>query len=132
MDTQSTSPSWFGATDSVTNYKQRGEIMSEGEIDIKGLDKAAVLAALYNASQQQGMGFSHPRGTCAMTVEEAREALKGRDDNGNRDMYFDYLHGRVMKVDLSGDTLKTWLYDRDNGQGAAERALRKLRGRKAT
>jgi len=37
-----------------------------------------------------------------------------------------------MKVDLSGDVLKTWLYDRDNGQGAAERALRKLRGRKAT
>jgi hypothetical protein len=41
-------------------------------------------------------------------------------------MYFDYLHGRVMKIGLNTDDLEERLYDRDNGQGAAERALASL------
>jgi hypothetical protein len=87
-------------------------------IDISGLDKAKVLAALHRASKQQGMGFLDPRG--ALTEEEARELLA-------EDTYFDYLHGRVLKVDLSGDGFDPWLYDRDNGEGAAERAIAPLR-----
>jgi hypothetical protein len=43
-------------------------------------------------------------------------------------VYFDYLRGRVMKVDLSKDAFDPWLYDRDNGAGAAERAVSRLRG----
>ena len=39
---------------------------------------------------------------------------------------FDYLAGRVMKVELGGDTLDPWLYDRDNGRGAALEALTPL------
>ena len=85
-------------------------------IDISGLDKAEVLAALYNYSQRQGMGFMHKRGAEPMTVEQAREEL----EHGT---YFDYLHGRVMKVDLSGDVLWAGLYDRDNGYEAAWHAL---------
>jgi len=48
-------------------------------IYINGLEKAAVLAALYNASKQQGMGFMDLMGAKPniMTVEEAREELKG-------------------------------------------------------
>jgi hypothetical protein len=88
-------------------------------IKIEGLDKAAVLAALYNASRQQGMGFMHARGASGMTIEEARKELEGTT-------YFDYLHGRVMKIDLSGDDMDEWLYDRDNGQGAAYAALKPL------
>lgn len=56
-----------------------------------------------------------------MTVEDAQKILEG----GQTD--FDYLQGRVMKVDLSEDTLDPWLYDRDNGQGAAERAIAEVR-----
>lgn len=84
-------------------------------ISIAGLDKAEVLAALYNASKPQGLGFLHfiPR---PMTVDEARELLGIRTS-------FDYLHGRVMKISLDGDSMGVWLYDRDNGSGAAERAL---------
>lgn len=37
--------------------------------------------------------------------------------------YFDYLEGRVMKVDLSKDELRTDLYNRDNGENAAENAI---------
>jgi len=41
---------------------------------------------------------------------------------------FDYLQGRVMKVDLSSDTeFDSWAYDRDNGQGAAAEVIEAVR-----
>ena len=89
------------------------------KLDISKLDKASVLAALFNHSKQQGMGFLHARGKSPITNDEAAELLKDST-------YFDYLHGRVMKVDLSGDSLDPCLYDRDNGFGAAETALNTL------
>ena len=87
-------------------------------MNIEGLDKAEVLAALYNGSRQQGMGFRQTRGAEGMTVEQAREEL-----TNNEQQYFDYLHGRVMKISLCGDELNTALYNRDNGEGAAERII---------
>lgn len=87
-------------------------------INLKGLNKAAVLAALYNASKPQGMGFLHYDPT-PMTKKEAKKMLKHQTD-------FDYLKGRVMKVNLSGDTLDAWGYDRDNGDGAAKAAIGSL------
>lgn len=90
-------------------------------IDISGLDKAEVLTALFNASKQQGMGFMDSSGASSMTVEDARQYTSREDDQ-----YYDYLRGRVMQVDLSKDELRTGLYDRDNGQGAAARALAPL------
>lgn len=88
-------------------------------IDISSLDKAAVLAALYNNSRQQGMGFLHARGREPMTIEQAREELRESE-------YFDYLHGRVMKISLKDNDLRVGLYDRDNGEGAAALALQPL------
>ncbi len=105
-------------------------------IDISKLDKAEVLAALYNRSKQQGMGFMHARGSTGMTVDEAKAEIVAGDDHQRaypeimagekKRIRFDYLHGRVMKVELGGNTLDPWLYDRDNGEGAAERALQPL------
>ena len=88
-------------------------------MNIQGLDKAEVLAALFNASRQQGLGFLDTRGNSQMSVESAQEIL-------TKTQHFDYLHGRVMKLSLDGDELETRLYDRDNGEGAAERALSEL------
>lgn len=93
--------------------------METNSIDISRLNKAEVLAALYNNSRQQGMGLLHTRGREPLTKDEAFQILK-------EEKYFDYLYGRVMKIDLSGDTLDPWLYDRDNGPGAAARALEGL------
>lgn len=61
------------------------------------------------------MGFLHfnPK---PLDKSEAEALLK-------EGTYFDYLHGRVMKSDLSGNEFRTDLYDRDNGIGAAERAI---------
>ena len=91
-------------------------------MNIEGLDKAEVLAALYNGSRQQGMGFLQTRGAEGMTVEQAREELASNERG-----YFDYLHGRVMKISLRGEELNTALYNRDNGQGAAESIIEDLR-----
>lgn len=70
-------------------------------IDIKGLDKAEVLKALYDNSHVKGMGFLQavPAGT--VTVDHCRELLK-------QSTYFDY-NIKVATVDdgcikeLSGD-----------------------------
>ena len=88
-------------------------------IDISDLNKADVLAALYNASRPLGMGFLQYDAT-PMLRQEAEDLL-------GHGQYFDYLHGRVMKVDLSKHELDPRLYDRDNGEGAAFRAIQELR-----
>jgi hypothetical protein len=85
-------------------------------MDIKGISKAKILASLYNASRPQGMGFLQAKNG-DMSEAEAQKLL----DDGHT--YFDYLYGRVIKIDLSGDELRTALYDRDNGHGAAEDAI---------
>lgn len=85
-------------------------------IEIKGKSKAKILATLYNNARVQGMGWLHYDPT-PMTESQAQELL----DGGNT--YFDYLKGRVMKVDLSGDYMETWLYNRDNGKGKAEKLI---------
>lgn len=88
-------------------------------IDLTGLNKAEVLAALYNASRPQGMGFLQYDPT-PMATEEANQLLQGRTR-------FDYLKGRVMKIDLGGEELDPRLYNRDNGEGAAERVISALK-----
>lgn len=105
-------------------------------IDITGLDKAEVLAALYNAAHPLGMGFLHfdPK---PWTVEDARREMGEGDDlqrmfgDKASGLYFDYLKGRVMKVRLDGDAFDERLFDRDNGEGAAAGAIAKLKASKA-
>lgn len=86
------------------------------KMNIAKLNKAGVLAALYNNARVQGLGVFQAK-SGDMTIKEAQKIL----NSGQTD--FDYLYGRVMKVDLSNDELDTWLYNRDNGDGAAEKAI---------
>lgn len=80
------------------------------------LTKEEVLCALYNNAKAQGIGiFMFVPGE--LTTEQARKLLNQRS-------YFDYLAGRVLKVDLSGDEgFDESLYDRDNGEGTAQKAI---------
>lgn len=89
-------------------------------IDISRKNDAAILAALYNANKPLGMGFLNPNCHQSMTEAEAQKIL----DRGQR--YFDYLNGRVMKISLEREVLDPYLYDRDNGKGAAERIISAL------
>ena len=92
------------------------------KINMKNMDKIEILRRLYDNAKPQGMGFLHftPE---KMTTEEANTLY-----NSSRDRYFDYVKGRVMKIDLNGDVLDTWLYDRDNGEGSAEYVLKDMVG----
>lgn len=55
----------------------------------------------------------------SMTLDEAENVI--RDRKG--DLYFDYLFGRLLKVDLRTEEVDFRLYDRDNGEGAGELAV---------
>ena len=98
-------------------------------INIAGIDKAELLAALYNAAVPVGLGVLHftPE---PMPTEQAAGLIKERD-RGNGRIYFDYLGGRPLKVDVGGDEMRTDLYDRDQGHGAAEAVVAKLRSTSA-
>ncbi len=89
-------------------------------MDIKGLNKAEVLAALYNNAKPQGMGFLQ------FTPEDI-DANKAQQLLNTGMTYFDYVGGRVMKINLKHDEVSTWGYDRDNGEGAAENPIKHLR-----
>lgn len=84
-------------------------------MDISKVSKPKLLAALYNRAQPLGLGFLQYN-PAEMDENEAAELLKNQT-------YFDYLKGRVMKVDFSKDEMRTDLYNRDNGPNAAEDVL---------
>lgn len=87
-------------------------------MNISHLSKAKVLAALYNNSKALGMGAFH-YDLAPMTEEQAASLLETHKT-------FDYLNGRVMKIDLNGDELDTRLYNRDLGTNAAENVIKSL------
>jgi hypothetical protein len=89
-------------------------------VDISGLDKAEILCKLYKGSKRQGMGLFDVAGLYELTMEEACELL-------SEHTYFDYLHGRVLKIDLSTDLLDTSLYNRDIGINAAEKIIAEIK-----
>jgi hypothetical protein len=91
-----------------------------GHIDISGINKADLLAGLYNASKPQGLGYIHSTNT-TMTTDEAQKII---DTEG---LSFDYLRGRVMKINLEGDAMNPAFYDRDNGEGAAAQVAETVR-----
>lgn len=142
-------------------------------INIRGLDKAKVLCALYSDSSVRGMGFLQAREELSLDacreivdpwfnvldkdslmdrlvaliarVSEPANGLLERAQKAETNdevldlivecseifskpvLRFDYLFGRVMKVNLSGDWFDEQFYDRDNGHGVAARAVERVR-----
>lgn len=91
------------------------------DISLVGLDKARLLAALYNASRPIGIGFLwyDPE---PMSEAEAAELLKR-----GRGTWVEYLKGRVIKIDLAQTAWSPKGYDEINGQGAAQKVIEELR-----
>ena len=79
---------------------------------------------LSTITRAQGMGLLH-FAPLPLSRAEALEELK-------QSSYFDYLKGRVMKVDLSKDELCVRMYDRDSGKGSAASALSELSAKRDT
>jgi len=108
----------------VASQRRREYAAVTDEIDISGLDKCEVLFALYEATSPLGLGFLQARGD--VTVEDVRVLVSAWSDDG-RFPYIDYLWGRPLKVDLSGDAFDGRLFDRDAGAGEARAAVERLR-----
>lgn len=92
-------------------------------VDIKNLDKAEVLLALWKHSRQLGLSFLGENGMFG--IESARIVVENTPE-----LYFDYVCGHVIKCDLKEDTFDPWRYDRDNGPGKAQEAINELRKEK--
>ena len=90
--------------------------MTDTDIDITGISKTQLLIALYAGARPQGMGYLH-FDPAPMTEQEAAALMEAQDGR------FDYVKGRVLKVNLSLDILSPYLYDRDNGEGACARIV---------
>ena len=105
--------------DWVTFNNSNVEQPREDKMDISKFDKAEVLAALYNNAKAQGLGVFQYEPD-AMTIEEAEAIL------ATGQTYFDYVKGRVLKINLSNSDMRTVLYNRDNGFHAAEDILAAL------
>ena len=90
-------------------------------IDITGLDKAELLARLYNAAKHIDMeGDQEVSPNYYMQLDVAKELLAKQTSFGD-------LKERMINMDFSGDTIRTDLYNRDNGKDAAEAVVDALR-----
>lgn len=93
-------------------------------VNIKGLDKTKVLMALWKHSHTR-LSFLAERPLLSVKAESMINDLKKR----NQKLCFDYVNGRVIKCDITGDEFDPRLYDRDCGEGAAQRAIDSIRRR---
>ena len=88
------------------------------KVNIVGLNKKELLRKLWERSKTASffamMGIQAP----GLSEDELEASVGG---------YVDYLSGRVIKSDLTGDTAETWLYDRDNGAGAFAKVVEEMR-----
>lgn len=96
-------------------------------INIKGLDKAVVLAVLFNASVPRGVGFlQRGSGSQDMSIEHARVLIDSSSDK--QTLQYDYVLERPLKVAIGGDEFDPRGFDRNNGgPGSALRVIDRLR-----
>ncbi|WP_410570602.1 hypothetical protein [Amycolatopsis sp. cmx-4-61] len=106
------------------------------EIDIAGLAKEQVLAALYNHAAAVGRGSLHPRNEETANSDVARTLWRthGELDGQSwrrwrriKHIRFDYVHGRLLKVVFRGSSVDVTGFDRRYGPGAAGRVIARLR-----
>lgn len=94
-------------------------------INIKGLNKAEVLLALWRGSHSQGISF-FGRGEGSFTLEMAEKMVSELTKSNHR-LYFDYVYGHVIKCDITDDTFDDRLYARDCGEGTSENVIEFVR-----
>jgi hypothetical protein len=93
-------------------------------IDISRIPKATLLAALFNNLRSLQRIPTATR--IQMTEDHAQELVNifGRHSN---ELSFAYIEGHVCRIDISTDHFDPRFYNRDNGDGAAERVIAALR-----
>ncbi len=94
--------------------------MEENKIDISRFDKARVLQALFYQTKPQVMGIAHYDSNYKLNIEDAKIILQR--NNGK----IGYLHGRLLKIDLSGNVLDVGRFNYYNGAGVAQAAIQDM------
>ncbi len=92
-------------------------------MDISGLSKAEVLVALFHGSYPQRAFFSGVQIPRTMSVEEAEAIL------ATGQTYFEVFRHHKMRIDLGGDQINVNDFNTLHGEGAAERAIERLRNK---
>ncbi len=102
-------------------------------IDITGINRYELLAALCNGTKSLGMGKFASKADCKITANDVLSCIDEQGDMDSCMMDFDYLFGRPIKISIVAKDGKLfldrwWLYDRDSGKGSAERIVDSIRG----
>ncbi len=95
------------------------QMKATDKVSIAGLNKADVLAALYNAAETHRLDLEFDQ--TPMTRTEAQGMLDCKQ------VYFNYFNGRMLKLDLSGSEIDPLGYDRNNGSGKVAEVIKRLR-----
>ncbi|KAL4987764.1 hypothetical protein BDW68DRAFT_177517 [Aspergillus falconensis] len=93
------------------------------KVYIGDLNKEDLIAALWSRSKPAA--FFALSGLPAPPFDK-EDALRQAEKSG---WYFDYLQGRVIKSNLSGEEADPWGYDRDNGAGAFREVVEGVRNK---
>lgn len=115
--------------DYVDGQHQKMELPMDQAVSFEGVDPARLLVALVNGTPPRGRGILAAAETGTFDLARARTALATHLD-ANHVATFDYVAGRPIKVTLDCRAYlayRTWLYDRDAGDGAFARALAEAR-----
>ncbi len=104
-------------------------------LDISKFEKEEVLAALVNGANAKNVPeigfFLKVFKLEPFTVQKAKKLITSiRKIEGQRNLYFDYVDARPLKIDLNTDELDTRLYDLNNGKDAAWEVLQELADKK--
>jgi len=112
-------------------------------VDTAGLEREAVLAALYNAAAPRGLGFTHydprpmdgawahrvinERGNDLMHVLHKLNPHTFPVPRGRTTLAFDYVYGRPLKVMLVNPKVDVTRYNEIHAEGLAQTVLDILR-----
>ena len=91
-------------------------------IEVKGLDAAELIAALYNATKSIGKAQARDLGRDITAAEVSKDLPEHTDPDGV--VRFDYYHGRALKIGIvDGELLGSVLYDQDAGKGTCAKVI---------
>lgn len=108
-------------------------------ISYAGIDEAVLVHALYHGAAQFAPNtpaglINLLHGGNQVTLDVVRQELAGRLRDRDGSLHIDYFRGRPLKIELNPATeeFSPRLYDRDAGEGAAQRVVDRLRADVAT
>lgn len=109
------------------------------KVSIVNLEKAQVLMALYNYARNPMSSYYIPSGshnptpayppnmyTFKIKDSDKFMSLDEASSLVSKTLNLEYVRGRAIKTDISGNVIDTRRYDRDNGEGVGAMAIQSL------